>query len=114
MSIGQECSSLQLWAVQVNSVSYCRLCQQSQSGHSSIECDSMQRTDLSCCSWSCLQEVLQECPGGQHSGIPTNFFTRGLRYEFFSGRVQHIPLRTGTEDGDLRAVAPQSGVPLNL
>jgi hypothetical protein len=40
------------------------------------------------------------------------WFTPGI---FFGGRVQHIQLRTeGSENGDLGAVAPYSGVPLNL
>jgi hypothetical protein len=40
----------------------------------------------------------------------------GLHQEFFRrGRAQQIKLRTeGRESGDLGAVAPQSGVPLNL
>jgi hypothetical protein len=40
------------------------------------------------------------------SGVPRNFVRRG---------VQQIQLRTeGRENGDLGAIAPKSGVPLNL
>jgi hypothetical protein len=42
-----------------------------------------------------------------YSGVPRNFFS--------GGGVQQIQLRIeGRENGDLGAVAPQSGVPLNL
>jgi hypothetical protein len=46
----------------------------------------------------------------------TGFFSgRSFSQEFFSGAVQQIELRTeGKENGDLGAVAPYSGVPLNL
>jgi hypothetical protein len=44
------------------------------------------------------------------------FGAGGFRQEFFrGGGVQQIQLRTeGRENGDLGAIAPQSGVPLNL
>jgi hypothetical protein len=49
------------------------------------------------------------------SGVPRNVFgVEGFARNFFRG-VQQIHLRTeGRENGDLGAVAPSSGVPLNL
>jgi hypothetical protein len=51
------------------------------------------------------------------SGVPRNFFRVGFTpgIFFFGGGVQQIQLRPeGRENGDLGALAPQSGVPLNL
>jgi hypothetical protein len=52
----------------------------------------------------------------QTSGVPRNFFWRGFyTRNFFPGGVQQIQLRTeGRQNGDLGAVTPWSGVPLNL
>jgi hypothetical protein len=47
------------------------------------------------------------------SGVPRKFVQGG--FNFVQGGVQQIQLKTeGRENGDLGAVAHQSGVPLNL
>jgi hypothetical protein len=52
------------------------------------------------------------------SGVSRNSFKWGLRQKFFGngggGGVQKIQRTEGRENGDVGAVAPKSGVPLNL